>query len=237
MAKETFYFSHDYHARSDKKMVRLLAKTGLQGVGIYWCLIEMLYEEGGYLKLNECDCIASELRTKCERIEAVIKDFDLFKNDGIKFWSSSVIDRLKLRKDKSEKAKDSAKKRWSKLTDNKEVNSEGNANALRAHSEGNAIKESKVNKSNILIDFEDAFAFMLQTKASRHLSERYRISDLKPKFKEFFDTKSHLIGFTEKSKEEIVTYFTNWLPDNLVSEHNRSARKIPIINPSAQAAN
>lgn len=136
MPKETFYFSHDYHARSDKKLIRLLAKVGIEGIGIYWCLVEMLYEEGGFLDLSECECIADELRTHTERIESVIKNFNLFDNDGIRFWSNSVMQRLQIRDEKSKKAKDSAKSRWDKY-----------ANAMRSQSEGNAIKEKKGNKS------------------------------------------------------------------------------------------
>lgn len=135
MPKETYYFSHDYHARRDKKMIRLLAKEGIEAIGIYWCLIEMLYEEGGFLPLEECDCIADELRTQCERIETVIKNYRLFDNDGVRFWSKSVLKRIDLRNEKSKKAQQSAKNRWDK-----------HANALQSQSDGNAIKEKKGNK-------------------------------------------------------------------------------------------
>ena len=135
MSKDTYYFSHDYHARSDKKMIRLLAKNGIEAVGIYWCLVEMLYEEGGFLPLEECECIADELRTQCERIEDVIKNFKLFDNDGVRFWSKSVLNRIELRNERSKKAQESANNRWKKY-----------ANALPMQSEGNAIKEKKGNK-------------------------------------------------------------------------------------------
>jgi len=203
-------------------MVRLLAKTGVQGVGIYWCLIEMLYEEGGYLKLNECDCIASELRTKCERIESVIKDFDLFKNDGVKFWSASVIERLKLRKDKSDKAKDSAKKRWSKIPVNQNVNSEGNANALQTHSEGNAIKESKVKE--IYIELDVALNFFKQTRTFRQLAEKYHLAAVADRFIEFYNLKADL-EFKNKTKEDIVAYFANSLPNTLANERMNASKQ------------
>jgi len=87
-------------------------------------------EEGGYLMLSECERIAFELRTDKERITKVIKS-DLFVTDGEKFWSESILKRLNKRHEKSEKAKKSAEKRWK------------DANAMRTHSERNAIKESK----------------------------------------------------------------------------------------------
>ena len=45
-AKE--YFPHDYGARS--KLVDVRKDYGLEGLGFYWCVIEILHEEGGYIK-------------------------------------------------------------------------------------------------------------------------------------------------------------------------------------------
>lgn len=130
MAKETFYFSHDFNARSDRKMINLLMACGIEGVGIYWCIVEMLYEEGGYLMRTECERIAFELRTDTDRINKVINS-SLFCRDEEKFWSESILKRLDIRKEKSEKARESANYKW------------GNANGMRSHSDGNAIKERK----------------------------------------------------------------------------------------------
>lgn len=130
MAKQTYYFSHDYNARSDRKIVHLLMKYGVEAVGIYWCIVEMLYEEGGYLHKTECERIAFELRTDCERISNVVNSL-LFKSDEDKFWSESVLERLKIRTEKSKSAAESANKRWEK------------EKSMRTHSDGNAIKENK----------------------------------------------------------------------------------------------
>jgi hypothetical protein len=46
--KKTFYFPHDYHARHDPKLEKAYLKHGHIAWGIYWHLIEMLYEQGGY---------------------------------------------------------------------------------------------------------------------------------------------------------------------------------------------
>lgn len=137
MAKDTFYFSHDYNSRGDRKMVNLLMKAGVAGIGIYWCIVEMLYEEGGYLMLSECERIAFELRTDSELVQSVI-DSSLFEKDSEKFWSESVLRRIDKRKEKSAKTRESALSRWN------------NANALRTNSESNAIKgkESKGKKSD-----------------------------------------------------------------------------------------
>ncbi len=132
MAKDTFYFTHDFNSRNDPKMIRLVMKTGIIGVGIYWCLIEMLYEQGGTLSKHECERIAFELRTDSDLVQSVI-DTDLFAKNEEKFWSESVLRRLKERKDKSIKARESAMVRWH------------HANALQPQSKGYAIKERKGN--------------------------------------------------------------------------------------------
>lgn len=130
MAKDAYYFSHDYNSRNDPKMVVLMMKVGVIGIGIYWCIIEMLYEQGGYLMQSECERIAFELRTECAVVESVIA-CNLFEKDDEKFWSESVLRRLKTRKDKSVKARESALQRWH------------HANAEQPHSDTNAIKEIK----------------------------------------------------------------------------------------------
>lgn len=110
--KETYFFSHDYHARNDRKMLKLKVHHKMTGLGVYWSIIEMLYEEGGKLLLGDIAIISDELRTDPEIVESVINDFELFENDNKYFWSESVIKRLDLRKEKSQKARESAKARW-----------------------------------------------------------------------------------------------------------------------------
>jgi hypothetical protein len=131
MKQSTYYFSHDYNARNDRKMIRLRSKLKAEGIGIYWCLVEMLYEEGGKIDFSEVPFIAEELRVKKGVIEQVILDFELFVKDDNFFWSDSVKRRLDKRLEKSEKAKESASHRWQ------------NANAMRTHTDGNAIKKRK----------------------------------------------------------------------------------------------
>lgn len=131
MTKETYFFSHDYNARNDKKMLRLKQVHKMTGVGIYWCVVEQLYEEGGEMNLKDVSVIATELKVKKDLVETIIQDFDLFKNDGEKFWSDSVKRRLDKRLEKSEKAKASASHRWQ------------NATAMRTLTDRNAIKERK----------------------------------------------------------------------------------------------
>jgi hypothetical protein len=157
MSKETYYFSHDYNARTDEKIKLLIRKHGLRGYGIFWAIIEDLYNNANALRLD-CEGIAFELREDIETIKSVIQDFDLFQIKDNYFGSLSVQERLNKRLSKSAKARETALLRWNK--------SEGNANAMQTHSEGNAIKESKVKEkkvkeSNTIPSFIDFFEYVL----------------------------------------------------------------------------
>lgn len=135
------YFSHDHHARSDKKILPLLMKMGWEGYGLYWALIEMLYEEGGYIMQTHCESIAFALRVDCSVINSLINDFSLFVIEEGKITSDSVLRRLDLIKQKSTTASKSAQLSWEKRR---------NTNALQTECKRNAIKENKI-KENIVV--------------------------------------------------------------------------------------
>jgi hypothetical protein len=141
------YFSHDHNARNDRKMVRLAMAHGVSGIGIYWCIVEMLYEEQGRLMRTECERIAFELRVQCDLVESVIADFGLFDMDANAFWSASVDRRIEAQIQVSNGAKKAAEQRWQKYRNQQDT--VDNADAMRTHSERNANKEkeSKVKES------------------------------------------------------------------------------------------
>lgn len=133
--KDTFYFSHDCNARNDSKITDVIMDHWMEWVWIFWCIVEMLYEEWWYLQIRY-DRISFELRTSKEKVKSIIEDYKLFENDWDKFWSNSIIDRLKQRMDKSEKARLSVQKRW----DDKKTK---DTNVLQTNNDSNTIKERK----------------------------------------------------------------------------------------------
>lgn len=144
MPKEAYYFSHDSNAKDDPKIIKLRIKHGWKGYGIFWALIEMLRDQDSFKMQTDYDSIAFALREDSEIIKSVISDFDLFIiNDGF-FYSKSLLDRMKLKEEKSENARNAAYKRWGKEKD---------ANDMQAHSESNAesmqLKESKVKEIKV----------------------------------------------------------------------------------------
>lgn len=176
------FFSHDLHGRNDGKLQRVLMKHGLKGIGAFWCIIEMLYENEGVLMRTECERIAFELRVDCDFILSMIDDFDLFQNDGDVFYSKSVLNRLETINAKRDKAKKSAEMRW------------GYANALRTQSDGNAVKESKEKKS-IDIEKDKTTRFV---KPNRDDVRAYMIelnmADLSQRFVDYYESNGWRVG-------------------------------------------
>lgn len=133
------YFSHDYNARNDLNMKKLFMGEGLAGIGLYWCIVEMLYEKGGYIELDYIPIIAFDLRTTEEVVHNVIEKYGLFTSNDTHFYSNGVLNRLNLRAEKSEKARKSIEARWKKA---KENNGE-NTDEIRTYKESITIKEKK----------------------------------------------------------------------------------------------
>ena len=110
-----------------------------QTIGAYWCIVEMLYEEGGYLPLSEYERITFELRCSNELITHLINDSELFENDGEMFWSNTAINRLQMRASKSQKARESIEHRWSKKR---------NTNVSKTNNERNTSKGKESEKES-----------------------------------------------------------------------------------------
>lgn len=139
--KSTFFFSHDFGARNDPKLQNLLMEHGCEGIGVYWCMVEQMYEQGGQLPLSSCKSIAYTLHVSCELVSSVINDFLLFDNDGETFWSESVKLRLNKRVEISEKRREAGKKGWQKTFNNEQMSSNYTANVRQMPSNDGAIAE------------------------------------------------------------------------------------------------
>ena len=157
MNKETFYFSHDYNSRNDVKIKKLLSKHGLFGYGIFWAIIEELYNNTNVLPLDY-DTISFDLRIDKNILISVINDYDLFVFENNTFGSLSVERRLKERDERSQKARQSVLKRWNKLKED--------TNVLQSQYESNTIKEIKGNeiKGNEIPDFNSFLKYAIKQK-------------------------------------------------------------------------
>ena len=144
MKKEAYYFSHDANAKDDPKILQLRMNLGWEGYGLFWGLIELLRNQPDYRMQKHYMSIAFALQTDQKKIESLVNDFDLFARDQEFFWSESLLKRMELKEEKSEKMRNAANKRWNKDSD---------AKAMHKHSKSNAeamqLKESKVNQIKV----------------------------------------------------------------------------------------
>ena len=137
------YFNHDSTARNDYRIIKLRSKLGYEGYGLFWALLELLFTEENKLCIDDYDSLAFGLQCDSKILKQVIEDFDLFVIEDKWFYSKRLNKQIEEINTKSNKAKESASKRWN------------NAKAIRPHSESNASKveaKAKVKKSNYYND-------------------------------------------------------------------------------------
>ncbi len=108
------YFRHDYNARNDIKLQSVITKHGAVGIGVYWIIVEMLYQNGGELPLDIARNISVAYFTDFKVVESVINDFDLFENDGNVFWSVRIRQTIDNTKKVSDARKAASRQRWSR---------------------------------------------------------------------------------------------------------------------------
>lgn len=138
MKENTFYFTHDFNAQNDEKVESMIFRLGWESYGLFWALIEKLAQDPNHRLKKEYDRISNVLRTTENLIKRIVEDFGLFVVDSEFFYSERLIRHFEKREEKSQKAKDSIKKRWDK-----------NTNVIRTYNECNTIKERKGKESKV----------------------------------------------------------------------------------------
>jgi len=108
------YFSHEANARNDEKCIALRMTLGLEGYGLYWCLIERLMQESDYTHSTDYNIIAFDMRCSNDLVKAVVEDFGLFTRteDGTRFYSESLMRRMLKVDEISTQRSESAGKKW-----------------------------------------------------------------------------------------------------------------------------
>lgn len=160
--KKTFYFSHDYNARSDSKIKSLTRKLWMEWYWLYWAIIEDLYNNTNVLQLDY-EGIAYDYRVDEKTVKSLILDYELFIIDWNDFYSKSVWDRLKERDEKSAKARESIKKRWDKK----------NTNVLQTKNDTNTIKERKGKESKVNNIYREFKHLKLTQKEFDNIIKKY----------------------------------------------------------------
>ena len=148
------FFSHDSNARNSDKLIPLRAKMGAEGYGIYFMILERLREEPDYTSVKDYNMLAFDLRVDAAKVKAVVELFGLFSftDDGKRFYSEGFLKRMQIKDEKSEKAREAARKRWGNrdgsIADGLRSECERNANAMQTKAETDAIKEKESKGKN-----------------------------------------------------------------------------------------
>jgi hypothetical protein len=156
------YFSHDYNATLDPKIIALLGDYGAVGYGIYWRIVEMLHaEESHTLPLKDYiyKAIAKQMSTSVEQISTIINDcidvYELFIKDDDFFYCQRVFDNIQkmeeIKEKRSKAGKISAERR--KNATNVEQSStcvQQNPTCVQQNlTQSNKIKENKIKENKI----------------------------------------------------------------------------------------
>jgi len=151
--KDVYYFSHDSNARNDEKILMFRAEHGWEGYGLYWALVEMMFESNETcLYHSKIKGIAAGYNIDITLLQNVINTCiteQLFVSDGEKFWSESLRRRKAAfhasREKKSKAGKKGMALRWGKSEKSASDNTVITENN-KVITENNKVKESKVNK-------------------------------------------------------------------------------------------
>ena len=125
----------NYYERHIGDYLKDTAHLSLLEHGVYGRLLDVYYTREGPLPVNQVDRLIG-VRSKDERaaLAAVLDEF--FALDGDVLRHPRCEREIARYQDKQEKAKRSANARW----ENRTQHTERNANAMRTHSEGNALQ-------------------------------------------------------------------------------------------------
>ncbi len=158
MDKDAYYFPHFCNARHDRKIKRVIKELGIEGYGIYFMLLETLREQTDMrYPLDEIDLLADEFGTSEAKVRTVVCNYQLFDVDEEhNFFSPKLILYLQPYFERSERARNANKVRWSKqkllTNDPNGIQMDSTQNPCKNPSK---VKESKVKESRSSSDDDD----------------------------------------------------------------------------------
>lgn len=126
MSKDAFWFKHDSNASRDLRLMQIKAIYGLEGLGVFWSIVEVLREQKGYkweekqvnilAKIIDCDVQKlNNFLTDCKRISLFsFENGHIFSNrliKDMKVWESKKKNRTKEERNENENGTDEEHKR------------------------------------------------------------------------------------------------------------------------------
>ena len=207
------YFKHDFNSRNDTKLVNLQMKYGYEGIGIYWSLVEIIYENGGYMELNY-DLISFNMRASKEILKYLIEDSNLFIVEGEIFTNQRIKEDINLYQKRVEDGAKWANKRWGKDgTPNGTSNGTPNNDPIQIEKKREEKKREE--KNDCVGDFDLLVSYFPNGKnnithhdltAWTNLTESDRKLALEM-------AEPYVKAFQEKGKEQFVKSVSNYIKD------------------------
>lgn len=245
MNKDTFYFSHDYNARSDSKILELRAVFGAEGYGIYWMLIETMAENAdSKINKNHIAGLSLSYGIAKDRLEAIINlcvDLRLFILNENLIYSERLNDHKEFRKGRSTDGKRGADKRWENyranknslaITEPKPSNSSPNTKERK----GKDNKENNIDSGFLEKEGEALEEFFREITLSDvwrdSVKRQFKITDYQfviaiDKFKAMV-----IVSGEKHSLSNLKRYFSNWLPKNKENLFASKQTVVPTFKPA-----
>lgn len=185
--KDIPYLTHDLGARNDPKLIELQIDMGGKGLGLYWCIVEMLWENGGYLPVKYKNIAFSLPWATAEEVEHVVTGFGLFDVDGERFWSKAALDRIEEKRTKfgkiSQARSNAAHARWNRVrcgqnADAEQMECSCSANAVQSDASNlltNLHTNKNINNNNAptALDIFEIFFFIRNLKDPSGETKRF----------------------------------------------------------------
>lgn len=223
MSKEAYYFSHDANARQDEKILMMLSEHGWEGYGIYWALVEMMFESGEtVLTHSKVKGISFSYNIDITLLQSVINtciEEQLFISDGERFWSESLKKRKskyhELKTKKSDAGKKGMAKRWSNQDSDNTVITDDNTSYNTVITKDNKGKEKKGKESKKdIIPFDEIINYLNEKAATSYRSSSKKTQQqINARFEDGFTLDDFKVVMDKKIPE--------WLNEQSMSKYIR----------------
>ena len=178
--KDVYYFSHDCNARNDEKILMLRAEHGWEGYGLFWALVEMMFEsKETCLHHSKIKGIAVSYNIDITLLQSVINTAiseGLFVSDGETFWSESLRRRKaafhELKEKRSKAGKKGMESRWGKPKNTEPDNSVITKNNKGKESKGKEMKENNIYKG--IFDYWISLGIIKHQKINNKMRQKIK---------------------------------------------------------------
>lgn len=152
------HFKHGIMASQDARFIRLLSDYGAEGYGVYWMIVELLYQIDG--SCIDFQTLKTYIGSKCkeETMMAVVEEYGLFtiSTDGSSFYSQSILDEKErsqaARKKMSRGGSNGMKTRWNVRKEEVE-NEEEHKESIHPMGHDEQFVEQRIEEEETEIDF------------------------------------------------------------------------------------